>query len=281
MDIGIIILLICLGCLGLIIVLCHWKKKDIKVSKISKISVPNTHWMAEQIDMLLEKCPFKPKNNESFILSIQTFKCIPTYKEKVAFLLRRYSIPYEEVEIYMHSESKKPPGRVEIHKIYDTDNLSLRDGQTMASINSNGSYAILDIKNSDNPQIIKVINPLPIKKIRLSVFLNQEFIWSKEVMCAIIAHEVSHLYLYFKGVQNFESSDEIKERQNEYLTDITTFVIGLGELMLNGCKAQKITQKDSEIIREDITLGYLSQEQMSFVQNKVLSLLKNEGREGK
>ncbi len=113
------------------------------------------------------------------------------------------------------------------------------------------------------------------------MFLNQDFMDSKEIMGAIIAHEVSHLYLYFNGVQQFESSGEIKTLEDEYITDINTFVIGLGILMLKGCEVKRrIRTGPSQVGTLETRIGYLSPEEMRFVQRQVLDRIKNDRTEG-
>jgi hypothetical protein len=119
---------------------------------------------------------------------------------------------------------------------------------------------------------MNISTPLPLKRINISLYLNQDFIGSKEDMSAIIAHEISHLYLHFSGIQTLDSKDQF----SEYVTDIAAFIIGLGSLMINGCGIRKkIIKKRNEIITTESRLGYLTIEQMRFVQEQVLSYIQD------
>jgi len=227
-------------------------------------------WIMDQIDMLWGRCPFKPKG-QPFLLDPDYFCDIPTYRDEVMFLMKRYNLPFEEIEIYMQAGLEQA-GRVELQRVFDTGNLGLQPGQKIMSLKNDGTFTVLDLSDPHSPKLIKVDESLPLKSIRLSMFLNQDFIVPKEVMGAIIAHEVSHLYLYFNGLQEFDSSSELKDPVVEYLTDITAFVIGLGILMLNGCGIKRRTvRQPNRVITEETRLGYLSLEQMRFVQEQILA----------
>ena len=227
-------------------------------------------WIMDQIEMLWEKCPFKPKK-QPFILDPDYFYEIPTYRDKIMFLMKRYNLPFEEIGVYIRANLKEP-GRVQLQRVFNTDSVCLQPGQTIVSLKTNGTFAVLDQSDSHSPKIIKVNKSLPTRSTRLSVFLNQDFMDSKEVMGAIIAHEISHLYLYFNGLQKFDSSSELKGPVNEYVTDITAFVIGLGILMLNGCEIKRRTiHQPNQVITEETRLGYLSPDQMRFVQEQILA----------
>lgn len=229
-------------------------------------------WIMDQINILWKKCPFKPKG-QPFLLDPDHFYNIPTCKDKVIFLMKRYNLPFDEIEIYMHAGLKQP-GRVELQRVFDTDNLDLQPEQKIMSLKNDGTFTVLDQSDPHSPKFIRVNEFLPLKSIRLSMFLNQDFIVSKEVMGAIIAHEVSHLYLYFNGLQEFDSSSELIDTLAEYFTDITAFVIGLGDIMLNGCRIRRKTiRQPNRVIIEESKLGYLSPEQMRFVQEQVLGLI--------
>jgi len=227
-------------------------------------------WIRDQIDMLWERCPFKPKGLP-FLVNPKYFYDIPTYKDKIIFLMKRFSLPFEEVQLYMHADLERP-GKVVLNRVFDIENIMLKPAQKIMSLNDDGTYAIFDMSDPLNPHIITVNESLPIKHIRLSMFLNKDFITSKEAMGAIMAHEVSHLYLYFNGLQEFNSSSELRNPLMEYLTDITAFVIGLGNLMLNGCVINKRTiHHRDRVITEEIRLGYLSPEQMKLAHEEVLA----------
>ena len=143
-------------------------------------------WIIDQIDMLWEKCHFKPKG-QPFLLDFNYFYDTPTCKEKVIFLMKRYNLPFEEIKIYIHAGLEQA-GRVELQRVFDTEKLDLQPGQKIMSLENDGTFTVLDLKNPDIPKLIKVNKSLPLKSISFSMFLNQDFIASGEVMDSIISH---------------------------------------------------------------------------------------------
>jgi len=183
--------------------------------------------------------------------------------------MKRYGLPFEEISIHIDANLQQP-GRVELQKVFDTDNVDLQSSQQIISIDEE-TFTILDLNNPDINKIINVHESLPVKSITISVVLSNDFIGSKEIMGAIIAHEISHLYLYFNGLQKFNSTNEMKDL-DECFTDITAFAIGLGIIMLNGCGTKKrVIHKANQVITETTRLGYLSPAQMKFTQEHILA----------
>ena len=91
-----------------------------------------------------------------------------------------------------------------------------------------------------------------------------------EIVIATLCHEISHKWLHVKGI-----SSPI-EMDNEILTDITTVFLGLGKLMLNGCRAQRIRTEQAadgtRTITESRTCGYLKLDQLAFVYRLVCAM---------
>jgi hypothetical protein len=70
---------------------------------------------------------------------------------------------------------------------------------------------------------------------------------------AVLAHEMTHQWLFLNGI----SYDD--EDMNEKLTDLTSFVIGLGKLMLNG-----LSKEASGLQCLSLKLGYIEPELMLY-----------------
>ncbi len=231
-------------------------------------------WIKSQVETLWNQIPFKFKEESDFFVDVDSFNNISTYKDKIVFLMRRYNLPYENVNIYMHSGLDKP-GFVQLQKHFDTEKVELTPGQQIISIQNDGTYLISDYNNPTGPIVIKVNNPPSLISQSISIFLNQDFLYSKEIMGAIIAHEISHVYLYFNRLQQFNSSNEINNDEEELRTDITAFAIGLGALMLRGCKPDIRTyHRSDKIIKTSTKIGYLPIEQMNFVHNLIVAKIK-------
>lgn len=101
-----------------------------------------------------------------------------------------------------------------------------------------------------------------------SIVINQDLVFSKEIVAAVIAHEIAHIYLHFKNIINLKLSNDILD---EYRVDIATFVIGLGLIMLKG---SGFTEKDYVgyysnygSSRVQYNVGYLSNKQLEYVHN--------------
>lgn len=242
----------------------------VEEAKSRGLTIIDDSWISEQIGILLNKCPFIP-NNQPFLLNPETLYSISSPKDQAVFLMKRYGLPFDEMPMYLHGGLEQP-GRVELVKEYETSSLQLRSGQLIGSIKDDGTYSVFDTTDKLNPKILVINNPLPVKRITLKLFLNQDYMASKESMAAIIAHEISHVYLYFKGVQKFNSSAEVTNKIDEYITDINAFVIGLGNIMLTGCGEKKRTfRRGDNVIEESSKLGYLSYKQMDLAQKEIMS----------
>jgi hypothetical protein len=242
----------------------------IEEAKSRGLTIIDDSWICEQIDILLNKCPFIP-NNQPFLLNPDTLYGISNPKDQAIFLMERYGLPFDEIPVYLHSGLEQP-GRVEIVREYETSSLQLDKNQSVMQIKDDGTYSVFDKTDVLNPKILIINNPLSVRRIKISLFLNQDYIAPRESMAAIIAHEISHVYLYFKGLQKFKSSSEYSNKNDEYVTDINALVIGLGNIMLNGCGEKKKTfRRGNNIIEGKSKLGYLSYKQMELVQSEILS----------
>lgn len=85
-------------------------------------------------------------------------------------------------------------------------------------------------------------------------------------MGAILAHELTHHFLFNKGVVY----DDINE--NERLTDLATVYLGLGKLTLNGYEpvTWRVKRKDGEVTYT-YKVGYLTSMDMAMIFERVCS----------
>ncbi len=222
-------------------------------------------WINEQIKnlwVILER------NGESKIRIFEPDK--EFYKlsltDQLEILLKRYGIPFNGISFQMRGDLGEP-GRVELNRDFDVSGVSLKPGQSIASISKDGTFYILDMTNK---LLEKAEKPLTIKKTEICFFISQDFLGCPSEIGSIFAHEIAHLYRHFKNIQRL---DDEKNELEEYLTDITAFVIGLGKLMLKGCQTQRRINTPTRrgIIHQ--TLGYLKPDQMRFVQKQIQLLL--------
>jgi predicted RNA-binding Zn-ribbon protein involved in translation (DUF1610 family) len=109
--------------------------------------------------------------------------------------------------------------------------------------------------DDEPPGLIKYDGPYR-SKIQLCI-TNKH---SPFVMGAILAHELTHYYLFNKRIY---LSDEI---ENERFTDLATVYLGLGKLTLNGYDpiTWKITRPKGEITYT-YRVGYLSPDEMAMI----------------
>ena len=81
----------------------------------------------------------------------------------------------------------------------------------------------------------------------VSINIDQRFVLDHQAACAILSHEVCHYILVNSGIRESDT------RTNERLTDACMFVLGYGELFLNGYK-HELAQSE---YRQGHKLGYL------------------------
>lgn len=77
---------------------------------------------------------------------------------------------------------------------------------------------------------------------------------------ATLCHEVCHKWLQVNGISSYI------EIENEILTDISTVFLGLGKIMLNGCKTTHLRYETipngTRTVTETMTSGYLERNQL-------------------
>ena len=87
---------------------------------------------------------------------------------------------------------------------------------------------------------------------------------------ATLCHEVCHKWLQLQGI-----ASPVKI-ENEILTDITSVFLGFGKIMLNGCKATKVSYETipngTRTITQTMASGYLHRDQLAFVYRLVCGM---------
>lgn len=125
----------------------------------------------------------------------------------------------------------------------------------------NGTSGHIDLKRGENEVFIEISN-------KLVKFGN--------AAAAILAHEITHTYLYTKGY-NYKTEANQK-RDNEVLTDVAAVYLGLGKLMLNGCRHQTVHKERwlffTTSVVEEIRVGPLDMSQLAFVYLLVCAIRK-------
>jgi hypothetical protein len=94
---------------------------------------------------------------------------------------------------------------------------------------------------------------------RVTLTVSDEFFDNRAAASAILCHELSHYVLAASGIR------EANTLSNERMTDVGIFVLGLGDIFLNGYKSAH-TQ-----YRRGHTLGYLSAAEYDAVDRLVFS----------
>jgi len=105
-----------------------------------------------------------------------------------------------------------------------------------------------------------------------SVFveIDSDMMKFPDAIAAALCHELCHKWLQ---VNRIHLPDEA---ENEILTDITCVFLGLGRIMLNGCKATKVRYENctdgATKITETNVCGYLNRDQFALVYRLVCAM---------
>jgi hypothetical protein len=129
------------------------------------------------------------------------------------------------------------------------------EGSTDFLTTSNHDYS----SDSENPGFITYDGP---HRSRIKIgFINKH---SPYVMGAILAHELTHHFLFNKNI----GYPDVTE--NERFTDFATVYLGLGKLTLNGYEPISWTVGQAEKkVKYTYKIGYLSQREMAAIMKKI------------
>jgi hypothetical protein len=102
------------------------------------------------------------------------------------------------------------------------------------------------------------------------VEVDSEMMKFPDAVAATLCHEACHKWLQINCIESPVESD------NEILTDITSVFLGLGKIMLNGCKTANVreekTPNGTSTFTETMTAGYLDRDQLAFVYRLVCAM---------
>jgi len=100
-------------------------------------------------------------------------------------------------------------------------------------------------------------------KKQVFIEISEEILKFKDAILAILAHEITHEYLYINNI-SFSNKYE-----NEVLTDIAAIFLGFGKLILNGSENEDIWKNyyfgGSTTITDKLGIGYLDRSKVAFV----------------
>lgn len=107
-------------------------------------------------------------------------------------------------------------------------------------------------------------------KKQVFIEISEEILKFEDAILAILAHEITHEYLYFNNI-SFSNKYE-----NEILTDIAAIFLGFGKLMLNGSENEDIWKNyyfgGSTTITDKLGIGYLDRSKLALVYLLVCSM---------
>ena len=206
-----------------------------------RLVAPDDDWLLNEVETLYRTCRFDSKT-DAFTLTPEVFDSIGDYRAQVAFLAKRHGLAKTDITVYMHGQlkrgSRRCAGLAQYPFCFETSDL--RAEERLLSVNSDGTYSVIDSTDTERPTIRLTRTPISLSPRAAAVFIDQAFINRRAGLAGIIAHEVAHLYLYDRGVHKPTVSD--LPLVDEYRTDIAMFVMGLGLLAVRAAATSVDTQ---------------------------------------
>jgi hypothetical protein len=95
----------------------------------------------------------------------------------------------------------------------------------------------------------------------VKLVLNSEFGHHPAASRAILCHEMCHYILFANGIRFADRAD------NERLTDVAIFVLGMGEVFLDGFRSKEVASN-----RDGHRIGYLTDDEYRFISREVVRL---------
>lgn len=100
---------------------------------------------------------------------------------------------------------------------------------------------------------------------RYSIWVNPAFIEMPEVVGAILAHEVAHIFAMENGIVFKARSNSVKDLlASEQMTDLLSIALGMGKQTLQGCAYAQFPGIDDESRLARGTVGYLKPDMLEF-----------------
>jgi hypothetical protein len=95
----------------------------------------------------------------------------------------------------------------------------------------------------------------------VKLVVSTEFALDSAASRAILCHELSHYILFANGIRMADRAD------NERLTDVAMFVLGMGGIFLNGFRSKNVGP-----YRRGHRMGYLTDKEYNFLSGEVIRL---------
>ncbi len=98
-------------------------------------------------------------------------------------------------------------------------------------------------------------------KNRYSIWINPKFVGMGQVIGAILAHEIAHIFAMEKNLQfKAAKNNGDNHKASEQMTDLLAIALGMGKISLQGCSYYRAQGQ----VQEVGTVGYLTPEMMHF-----------------
>lgn len=114
-----------------------------------------------------------------------------------------------------------------------------------------------------------------LNKYQYTIYLNKEY--GPKFRAAILAHEISHVYIAFNNIQ-LKTKSLKKQEFLEQMTDLCTIALGLGKLVLVGTSYLSTFLSSYLSMYEDpvyhVTLGYLNKRVLNYANVLVKASIK-------
>lgn len=114
---------------------------------------------------------------------------------------------------------------------------------------------------------IDLSNP---EKKEVYIEIDRELVGRPDSVHCILSHELAHKWLQLLSLESTETST------NEIRTDLATIILGLGKLMLNGCKTtasrRVFSPEGTQVHSSTHVLGYLTLEEFAYSYSIVCRL---------
>ena len=135
---------------------------------------------------------------------------------------------------------------------------------------------IADFLNLPNIIHVNIVNLLtgiageisPSSDNDITINLGKRSLKIKHAVLGILAHELTHQYLFNHGIDLRHKS----VLDNELLTDIAAIYLGLGNLILNGHRNEKKVLRNKQEITYKMKIGYVKTHYLGFVYKTICNM---------
>lgn len=142
------------------------------------------------------------------------------------------------------------------HNLYDSCHLKLLLCSIADHVGINGEYIRLNIQDKEAPYAGNIST----NGAWTTINLQRKPYYDLDVITAVLAHEVMHLYLYYHGIHIRDTLS------NEVLTDTAAVYFGFGEYLYRGYKII-----ETHLAFSYHKVGYIRPEDVTFIMQKMRS----------